>query len=181
MILGVAVALTTLGGAQFMIAVVAGHEYAASAGVLQIQGIALIASFVLAGWSFALLSLKRYKGLLLANLAAFLVSCSLTVVLASSDGATGAAIATLCGEGTLALASLLALLHGHPEFRPKLVVVFKVALAAAPAVVLALLSGVPSLVRTLLALAVYGLLIIITRAVPAEVLELLPERLRGSS
>jgi O-antigen/teichoic acid export membrane protein len=179
LILGVAVALTTLGGAQFMIAVVAGHEYAASAGVLQIQGLALIASFVLAGWSFALLSLKRYKGLLLANLAAFLVSCSLTAVLASSDGATGAAIATLCGESVLAFGSLLVLLNGHPELRPKLGIVLKVTLATAPAVVLALLSDVPSLVRTVLALAVYGLLIVITRAVPAEVVELLPVRLRG--
>ncbi len=179
LILGVAAALTTLAGAQFMIAVVAGHEYAASAGVLQIQGLALIASFVVAGWSFALLSLKRYKGLLLVNLAAFLVSCSLTAVFASSHGATGAAIATLCGEGVLALGSLLALLHGHPEMRPKLVIVLKVALATAPAVVLALLSGVPSLVRTLLALVVYGLLIVIARAVPAEVVELLPVRLRG--
>ncbi len=179
LILGVAAALTTLAGAQFMIHVVAGHEYAASTGVLQIQGLALVASFVLAGWSFALLSLKRYKGVLLANLAAFLVSCSLTAVLASSDGATGAAIATLCGESVLALGSLLALLHGHPELRPKLVIVLKVALATAPAVVLALLSGMPSLVRMLLALAVYGLLIVITRAVPAEAVELLPVRLRG--
>jgi O-antigen/teichoic acid export membrane protein len=179
LILGVAATLTTLAGAQFMIAVVAGHEYAASAGVLQIQGLALIASFVLAGWSFALLSLKRYKGLLLVNLAAFLVSCSLTAVLASNDGATGAAIATLCGESVLALASLLVLLNGHPELRPKLGIVLKVTLAAAPAIVLALLSDVPSLVRTVLALAVYGLLIVITRAVPAEVVELLPVRLRG--
>jgi len=178
LILGVAAALGTLAGAQFMIHVVAGAKYAASAGVLRIQGIALTASFVLAGWSYALLSLRRYKNVLLANLAAFLVSCSLTVVLAASHGATGAAVATLCGESVLVLGSLLALLHSHPELRPKLGIVLKVALATAPAVALALLPDVPSLVRTLLALAVYGLLIVLTRAVPAEVLELLPARLR---
>jgi O-antigen/teichoic acid export membrane protein len=175
LILGVAAALGMLAGAPFVIRVIAGHEYAASAGVLQIQGIALIASFVLAGWSFALLSLKRYRGLLMANLAAFLVSCSLTIVLAS---AKGAAIATVCGESTLALGSLLALVRGHPELRPKLSIIIKVTLAAAPGVVLALLAGVPSLVRTLLALAAYGAVIAITRAVPAEALELLPARLR---
>ena len=86
-ILGVATALGTVTGAQFMIEVIAGAKYAGSVPVLQIQGVALIATFALAGWSFALLSLKRYKGLLLANLAAFLASLSLTIVLARSNGA----------------------------------------------------------------------------------------------
>jgi O-antigen/teichoic acid export membrane protein len=181
LILGVAAALAVLGGAEFIIRVIAGPKFAAAASVLQIQGVALIASFVVAGWSFALLSLKRYKGLLLVNLAAFLVSCALTIVLASSDGARGAAIATLCAESVLALGSLMALVRGHPEFRPKLAVIGKVVIAAIPATVLALLSGVPSLLRALLALAVYGLLVLIMRAVPAEVIELLPARLRRGS
>ncbi len=181
LILGVAAAVATLGGAQFMIHVVAGAEYAASAEVLRIQGIALVATFALACWSYALLSLKRYGGVLLANLAAFLVSCALTILLASSHGATGAAVATLCGESVLALGLLAALVHSHPELRPRPGIVLKVSIAAAPAVVLALLSGVPSLLRALLALAAYGLLIVLTRAVPEEVLELLPARLRRAS
>jgi O-antigen/teichoic acid export membrane protein len=174
LVLGVGAALATLAGAQFMIHVVAGPKYAASAEVLQIQGFAVIATFAFAGWSFALLSLGRYKSVLLANLLAFVVSCSLTIVLASSHGATGAAVATLCGETTLALGLLVGLLHGHRELRPNTGIVLKVLLAAAPAVVLALLTGVPSLVRMLLALGVYAVLIVLTRAVPAEVLELLP-------
>jgi len=178
LILGVAAAVGTLGGAQFMIHVVAGAKYAAAAKVLQLQGIALIATFALAGWSYALLSLRRYTGVLLANLAAFLVSCSLTLVLANGHGAIGAAIATLCGESVLALGLLAAILRGHPELRPPAGIVLKVALAAAPTVVLALLSGVPSLVRAVLALAVYGLLIVLMRAVPVEVLELLPAGVR---
>jgi O-antigen/teichoic acid export membrane protein len=181
LILGVAAALGTLGGAQFMIQVVAGGKYAAAVEVLQIQGIALVATFVLAGWSFALLSLKRYMSVLLANLAAFMVSCALTIVLASSHGAIGAAVATLCGESVLALGILAALLRGHPELRPRLGIILKVALAAAPAVALALLSGVPALVRMLLTLAAYGLLIVLTRAVPDEVVELLPARLRRAA
>jgi hypothetical protein len=78
----------------------------------------------------------------------------------------------------LALGSLLALVHGSPELRPRLAIVVKVALAAAPGVALALDSSVPSLVRALLALTAYGLLIVLTRAAPAELLELLPVRLR---
>jgi O-antigen/teichoic acid export membrane protein len=178
LILGVAVTLGTLAGAQFMIHVVGGHEFAASVGVLQIQGIAMIASFVVAGWSYALLSLKRYNALLLVNLAAFVVSCSFTIVLAGSHGAKGAAIATICGEATLALGSLVALVRGHPEFRPKLGIVLKVALAAIPAALLATVTGIPSLPRALLVTAAYALMIMLTRAVPDEVVELLPPRLR---
>jgi O-antigen/teichoic acid export membrane protein len=178
LILGVGAALATLSGAQFMIAVVAGPKYAASAVVLQIQGLALIATFALAGWSLALLSLKRYKGVLLANLVAFVVSCTLTIVLASGHGATGAALATLCAESVLALGLLVALLRADPELRPRLGIVLKVAVAAAPAVVLALLSGVPSLARMLAALTAYGLLVVLMRAVPQELLVLLPKPLR---
>jgi O-antigen/teichoic acid export membrane protein len=178
LIMGAAVAVGTLCGAQFMIRVVAGHEYSASTPVLQIQGVALIASFVLGGWSFALLSLKRYKGLLLANLAAFVTSCTLTFILASSHGATGAAVATLGGESVLALGSLLALLHGLPELRPKPGILPKVALAVTPGVALSLASSMPSLLRSVLALGAYALVIVLTRALPREVFELLPTRLR---
>jgi O-antigen/teichoic acid export membrane protein len=181
LILGVAAALGLLGGAQLIIHVVAGPKFAAATSVLEIQGTALIASFVLAGWSFALLSLRLYRGLLLANLAAFVVSCSATIVLVSSDGAKGAAIATVAGESVLALGSLLALVRRRPELRPRLAILAKVVPAAAPAVVLALLDGVPSLVRAASALIVYSLVIAITRAVPDEMRELLPARMRRSS
>jgi O-antigen/teichoic acid export membrane protein len=178
LILGVAAAVAILGGAQFVIEVIAGQEYAASAGVLRIQGLALVATFVLAGWGYALLAMKRYKDVLVANIGAFVVSCVATVVLASSHGAMGGAVATLFGESALALGSLLALVRGHRQLRPKVGIVLKVALAAAPAVALALLPGVASLVRALLALVAYGLLIVLTRAVPEEAIELLPRRPR---
>jgi O-antigen/teichoic acid export membrane protein len=178
LILGVAAAVGMLGGAQFVIHVVAGPEYAASAEVLQIQGVALVATFVLAGWGYALLAMKRYKEVLLANLLAFLVSCAATLTLASSHGAVGAAVATVCGETVLAVGSLVVLVRGHRELRPRLGIVLKVVLAAAPAVVLALLPGVPSLARALLALLAYGVVIVLTRAVPEEALELLPARMR---
>jgi O-antigen/teichoic acid export membrane protein len=179
LILGVAAAVGLLGGAQFVIAVVAGPKYAGAAAVLRIQGLAMIASFVLAGWSFALLSLKRYRGLLLANAAALAVSCALTLTLAAVHGARGAAVATLGGEGTLAAGTLFVLVLGHPELRPPLGILPKVALAAAPATVLALATDLPSLVRALLALGAYGLLIALMRAVPKELTELIP-RPRGA-
>lgn len=178
LILGVGMALATLGGARFVIDVVAGPSFEGSIPVLRIQGLAMVASFMLTGWSFALLALQRHGGILLANAAAFLVSGLLTLVLASAHGATGAAVATLCGETVLAAGLLAALLRGHSELRPELGVLVKVVFAAAPAVVLALVPDVPSLAHALLALAAYGLVLALTRAMPRELLEVL--RYRGA-
>jgi O-antigen/teichoic acid export membrane protein len=179
LIVGVAAALGSLGGAQFVIEVVAGGKYSGAAEVLQIQGGALIASFAMASWTYALLALGRNRGLLLANFAAFVVSCSLTLALANAHGATGAAVASVCGESTLALGCLLTLVRGNSEFRPALGFVSRVALAAAPAVVIALLPDIASILRAALALALYGLLLALMRAIPSELVELLPARLRG--
>jgi O-antigen/teichoic acid export membrane protein len=178
LILGVGMAVATLGGAEFVIRVVAGHSFAASAGVLRIQGLALIASFVVAGWSFALLALRRHRSILVANAVAFAVSCALTLALASSHGARGAAVATVCGETALALALLVALVRTDPELRPRREVPAKVLIAATPATLVALVPDVSSLLRALLAVVVYAVVLLLTRAVPAEMLELLPLRAR---
>ncbi|HEY1451087.1 MAG TPA: polysaccharide biosynthesis C-terminal domain-containing protein [Solirubrobacteraceae bacterium] len=176
LILGVGMALVTLGGAQFVIEVVAGSSFAGAAEVLQIQGLAMIASFMLTGWSFALLALQHHRGILLANAVAFVISCGLTLLLAGSHGATGAAVATLCGETALAACLLAVLLKDHPELRPRVDVLAKVALAAAPAAVLALVPALPSLVCALLALVAYAVALLLTRAVPAELFELVYRR-----
>jgi len=178
LVVGVAAALATLGGASFMLEVVAGPKYAAATDVLRIQGLALIASFVLAGWSYALLSLNRYRGVLLANLAAFLVSFVLTIVLAGVDGAKGAALATVCGEATLAIGSLLALVRGHRDLLPRRTVVLKVLVCAAAGVPLALFAPLPSVARAVLAVAVFGAGALLTGAVPQEVLDLIQRRPR---
>ncbi len=174
LILGVATALGLLAGAQFIIHLVAGPPFAGSAAVLRIQGLAMIPSFLIAAWGFGLISIKRYGSLLAANAGALAVSCILTLSLTASDGAQGAAIATVCGETALAAGLLVALVRGHPAFRPRLAVVPKVAFAAAPALVVALALEVSSLTRALLAVAVFGLLIAATRAVPEEISELIP-------
>ncbi len=181
LILGVAAGVTMLSAAAFVIRVIAGSHYAGAVEPLQILGVGMIASFLLAGWSYALLSLERYRELLLVNLCALLTSCLLTALLASSNGASGAAVASVCGETILAAGLLAALVRRRRELRPKLSVLPKVVLAAAPAAACALLTSVPSLPRAVLAFAIYGLVILALRAVPAELLELLPGRLRRGS
>lgn len=181
LIVGVAAALGCLAGAHFMIAVVGGSKYSASVGALQIQGFALIASFLLAVWGFGLLSLHRHRGLLLANASALIVSAVLTLLLAHTDGAQGAAIATVCGESMLALGYLIALLRAGQEYRPRIGVIGKVILASVPAVAIAMLHGIPSLPRALAVLAAYGTMIVLLKVIPPEVLELLPLRRASAS
>jgi O-antigen/teichoic acid export membrane protein len=179
LILGVAAALGILAGAPFVVAVIGGPKFAGAVPVLRIQGVAMTASFVVAGWGFALLSIKRYGALLAVNAAALLVSCTLTLLLATTHGARGAALATLCGESTLALGYLLVLVRDHPQLRPRATVLPKVLAATAPAVVLLVaLGSLPSVALTAIVLAAYGLLILLTRAVPREITELIP-RLPG--
>lgn len=174
LILGVATALGVLAGAPFIVTVAGGPKFAGAVGVLRIQGLAMIASFLVAAWGYALLSLKRYGALLAVNAAALLVSCALTLILAATDGARGAALATLCGEFTLAIGCLVVLLLGHPGLRPNFGVISKVIIAAAPASVIALsLRSVPSVPLTLIVLTVYGVLILLVRAAPSELTELL--------
>jgi O-antigen/teichoic acid export membrane protein len=178
LIVGIAIALGVFAGASFIVEVVAGPKFTGAVDVLRIQGLAMIASFLIAGWGYALLSIHRHKALLAVNAAALLASCVLTLILASAYGARGAAFATLGGESTLALGCLLVLYRDHPELRPGLASVPRILLAAAPAVALAIWLPLPSLARTAVVLAVYGALTILTRAVPREVIEVLVLRRR---
>jgi O-antigen/teichoic acid export membrane protein len=181
LIVGAAAVLGFVVGAHFVVAVIGGPKYAGAVAVLRLQAFALLPSFLLAGWAFALLSLERFRGLLIANALAFAVSCTLTLILAAADGARGAAIATVAGETTLALGYLAVLAGGHPELRPRPGLLVKVAAAAIPAAALALLADLPSVVSAIVALAVYGALILATGALPRELTELAPRRRRGGA
>jgi O-antigen/teichoic acid export membrane protein len=179
LILGAAAAIGIVVGAPFILEVMAGAKYAGAADALRLLGLALSASFLVACWGFALVSLELYRGLLLVNAAAFVVSATLTLVLAPGDGARGVALAMLCSEATLAVGYLGVLLRAHPEMRPHPLVAWKVVAAAAPAAALALALDLPSVALVAVSLLAYALIIAVTRAVPEEVLELIPRPRRG--
>jgi O-antigen/teichoic acid export membrane protein len=172
LLLGVAVGLSLLTGASFIISVVAGPDFAPSAAVLRIQGVALIATFVGASLGYALLSLERYREVLLINLAVLLLSGGLTGVLASRFGAVGAASATTVVEvlytGILAVAVLRAGVRPRVSlggaYRAAAVALLGAALALAP-------PDLPSVVRPVLAMAIYCAGLLVVRAVPRELLD----------
>ncbi len=169
LIIGTGMAIGLAVGAPFAIDVVAGHGFGASVPVLRIQSLALITSFLLATWALALLALKRYRDVMLANLLAAVVSIGGTFALVPALGAKGGAIAIVAAEASLVVACVFFMHRAHPALTPKPGVIPKVAAAAAVAVGITLpLSGVPSIVLSVVAMLVFAGIILLTRALPSE-------------
>jgi O-antigen/teichoic acid export membrane protein len=181
LLLGLAVGLSLITGASFIISVVAGPKFAPAATILRIQGVALIFTFMGAVLGYALLSLGRYRDVLLINLAVLVLSGVLTGMLASSYGAVGAASATTAVE--ILYTALLALAVVRAGVRPK------VSIAGMPRAALAALLGgltlapanLPNIARPLLAMLIYCSCLLVLRAVPAELLEQIPRLRRQMS
>lgn len=179
LITGIGAAIAVSAGASFIVTVVSGFHGAAA--VLEIQAWALVATFVLGNWSYGMLSLRLHRGILAANLGSLVVSVVLTLVLGHAFGARGAAYATIAGESTLALASLMALVasrSGGRQYLPHLGILSKVLIAGALASVPAYVLDLPSVVRALLAALVYCVVILASGALPPEFRELLPTWIR---
>jgi len=163
-------------GAPVALDVVAGAGYEGAIPALETQAWALLASFVLAPLSFALLSLRLHREIAVANVLALGTSATLTLLLAPDHGATGAGVASLAGESILMLGTFVLLVHARPDLRPQLGVFGKAALALALGVGAATLSGLPALPATLFAVLAYVVVVVATRAVPEELRDLLPRR-----
>jgi O-antigen/teichoic acid export membrane protein len=173
-------AVVTILGARPIIDVIAGlPKFEPAVDVLRVQGVAMLASFVLASFGFTLISLRRHRALLIANLVAFVVSLCLTLTLGAAEGARGAAWATLAGETVLALGYLVALVRHDPRSRPSLRGLARVAVAAALALALALVPGLPDVVRAALGGALYAVLALAMGAVPPELTAFARRRLPG--
>jgi O-antigen/teichoic acid export membrane protein len=178
-ILGVAAALGAVTGAAPIIALIAGPHFAGAAAPLRIDGAALLASFILPALGMALISLHRHRALAFANLIALAVTAALTLILATSHGATGAAVATVCGEWILCIAYLVALTRGAASLPLHGAFVLRIVAAAIPAFAVMLLQ-LPAVVQLVAAFVVYAALVALFKAVPGELYALLPFRSSSS-
>jgi O-antigen/teichoic acid export membrane protein len=174
LLLGVAVAVLLVVGAPFIIDVVAGPDFEPAEDVLRIHGIGLVASFAAAAWGYAALSLRQHRAILLVSLGALVVSAALVSVLASTNGAVGAAIGTAVAEGVLMLGLGLAVRRTGVSLGVDVGITARVLVAGALAVALGLLAigagGVPSVVAAALALLVYAAAVGVLGALPEELL-----------
>jgi O-antigen/teichoic acid export membrane protein len=167
-VLGGLVALMLLLGAPFIMDVVAGPAFAPSADVLRIQAAALLVTFAGAPLTYALLSLRRHRDLLLLSGAALAANATLVPLLADAHGARGAAAATLGAELVLTVGGALLLSRIDRSLRPSLAVVARAAPGFALGCALLAVPGLPSVVAMVLGAGVYAALALLLRAVPEE-------------
>jgi len=175
LIVGTAVALAVVLSAPFLIDVLAGRAGAPAAGVLQIQSMALVASFLGVATGYALLSLRRYVALLVVNGVAVVANILLTVALVSLEQAKGAAIAAVAAESGLALTQLVLLLRmRRTRVRPRALP--GVAVAALAGASPLLIQGLHPLLRAAAGVALYTLVLGLVGLTPPEISHLFRRR-----
>jgi O-antigen/teichoic acid export membrane protein len=169
---GAALVLVVVLSAPFVIDVLAGAAGAPAVPVLQIQGLALLATFVAMATGYPLLSLRRHSALLIANGGALAANIALTLVLVPIDQARGAAIAAVIAESCLA-AGQLALLMRAGRIRLRLSAVRAIVIAGVAGAAPLLIPGMHPLLRTVTGLVIYVGLLALLRALPPELTQAL--------
>ncbi len=165
-------------GAGFAIHVIAANKADPSIEVLRIQGLALIASFVAVACGYPLLMMRRYREVLVSNLLALAISAILTLSLAPSLGARGAALAALVAEIGLALSQTVMLRRAAPGVPMPISTVAAVAVAGGGAAAVGLLLPVNPVIGVVVAGVVYCAVLRLLGRFPPEVREILLDRVR---
>jgi O-antigen/teichoic acid export membrane protein len=170
LICGAGMALAATLGAGFVIEAVAGPAGHGAIGVLRIQALMFLVSFLFTANALYLVSIRRYRPLLVATSAALVLDVVLALALIPSLGAEGGAIADVATETAAALALTAVVWRLTPAGR--LTVSFLSALMLACAVSLSvLLLPIGSLAQATVATAIYLAILLAARAVPHEVIE----------
>jgi O-antigen/teichoic acid export membrane protein len=169
-LLGVLVSMCVAIGAQFAIDVVAGPAFQDSVPVLRLQALSLVTAFLVATWSFALLSLKKFTALLIPNAAATVAAAVLTLVLVPGLQAQGAALATFGAEAVLAIGYLISLRRVDRTLVPSFAILPRLAPGVAVAVAIGVFVPAHPVILVVLAALAYTGLAFLFRAVPPELL-----------
>ena len=183
LIVGVWLTLCVALGAGFMIQVIGGDDFAPSVGVLQVQALAIMCTFVAVTCGFMLLSLRRHRAILLGNVVPLTFGVALTLALAPAHGADGAAIATVAAEAGLVVAVLaLVVRPSVPHVALSLRIVLPVGLAAGLAGLISSSWSVPGahdVITVLLATLVYFGVLAVLGQIPRELRHALLRGRRG--
>jgi O-antigen/teichoic acid export membrane protein len=163
-------------GAAFAIHVLAAQKADPAILVLRIQGVAVLATFVAVACGFPLLTLRRYRAVLASNLGALAISAVLTLALAPSLGARGAAIAALVAESGLAISQAVMLKRASPGTMLRLSTVGIVLGTAAASAALGIALPIHPLIATVAASVLYFVLLRLFGRFPSELMEVLSSR-----
>jgi O-antigen/teichoic acid export membrane protein len=157
-------------GAPLAVRLIAGADYAPAVPVLRIQAPAVLATFATVACAYPLLSLRRHREILLANLLALAASVIALALLVGPYAARGAAVATLAAEVVLlgAVAFFLRRAHaGVPLAGPTLA---WVPVATVLGILAGLIPGLPEVVSIGLGVAVYLGILVAAGRIPPELL-----------
>jgi len=179
LIVGVWISLTLAVGAPLAVQVIGGDSFAPAAPILVFAALGLAGASVNAVWAFGMLSLHLHRLILAVALGSVAALVAVVAVLVELDGARGAAIGTAGVEIGAAIVAGMLLMRGRPHLRPRLSTVPKVAAAALLACAPLLVGGVPIAAELLASTLIYGVGLLMLRAFPHELRELLPARLKG--
>jgi O-antigen/teichoic acid export membrane protein len=168
-LLGVWLAVSMFELAPFAVRLLGGPAAAPAAAVLRIQGLAVAGTFVAVACGFPLLSIRRYRALLVANGLGLVVTLAVSLSLVPVLAARGAAIATVAAELALAAASVTALISARRDLRLPLGV-FPIALVAGGVSLgIGAAAGVHPILQACIATAVYALVLVAFRRFPPEI------------
>ena len=167
-VLGAWTALALAAGAEPVIAIIGGPDFAPAVPVLQIQALALAATFPVTLFGGTLWVVRAKRQLVVGDLVGVALAIVLTGVLVPIAEAKGAAIAMLCAETLLAVWLGVALLWPRPELRPSLKVLPKVLVALAVGAALAF-APLPDLLAVALGSLAYLGVLLALRGIPPEI------------
>jgi O-antigen/teichoic acid export membrane protein len=171
LVIGCLFTLCIIVGAPFAVAVVGGPKFHASIEILQILGIGVVGTFLVATWSFALLTLRLYRDLIVVNAIILALAVVLSAVLIPADQAHGAAVVTATLEVLLAGGYYAVLSRRHPELRPSVRHVPRVALAFAVAFAIAAALPVHPVIAVAVGVVVLFGGLLALRVLPEEFLQ----------
>jgi O-antigen/teichoic acid export membrane protein len=177
---GVYLTLSLVIAAPFVVEVIGGPGFGPTVPVLRLQALALLGGFLAATWSYTLLSLRMHGALLRVTLVTLALSILLSALLVPSDGAQGASIASAACEVAAAGGYVAVLIKGHGDLWSGVGVLPRVLLAGAVAMASTLLP-IASVAQWALASVLFFALALAMRAIPGELLHLLPGRAPVSS
>lgn len=168
-LVGGAFAILLFVGAPAILDFLGAGKLAPALPVLRIMSLGVPFTFCIAVWSYALLSLRATRSLLIASGTALVLAGVLTALLIPPYGAVGGACVTLIVEAALAALYALALRRQRHELRVRFGAVLKVAAATGAALAIGLLIPLGSIPATMAAFAAFAAVAIVTKAIPPEI------------
>jgi O-antigen/teichoic acid export membrane protein len=168
-ICGVWMSLATILSAPFLIKVIGGRQAHGAVSVLRIQSLVLTVGFLSTSNAFHLVSLRRYRPLLISSACALAFNILLAVVLVSALGARGGATADVVTEVIQASLLTAVVMRAVPEHQIRASFVPPLVLALALSASVALVPIGP-VAQTIVATIIYFGVLLLAGVIPDEVI-----------